>query len=235
MINFRSDQILLIGDTHDLRRTHTIFQRKPNIDDFDSVFLGDGGEGFFGRETDEVYFKRINEECRKRNIRLFCLRGNHTNPEVWRRNYEFSNLFLVPDYTPATFPNGKMALLVGGGLSIDRFYRTEGLDYWKDEITVYQKTHQKFYYLFAHDCADYFNHSTESLKTSPYAPLLLNDPTLFRDALAQRRAIGDIVADIEPKYCFSGHFHNSIQEEKFGIKYRCLDIDEILLLDTTEA
>lgn len=232
MINFRSNSILLLGDTHDLRRTFQIIQRKPNIDNFDIVFLGDGGEGFCGREHDEVYLKRINDECVKRNIFLYIIRGNHTNPIVWQRNYKFSNLFLVPDYTPAIFPNKKTALLVGGGISIDRSCREENLDYWSDENTIYVKQNKHYNYLFAHDCPNYFNHSTESLWSSPYQDFLRDDPDLFQDALDQRNVLGQIVKDIECKYAASGHYHNSTKEEKNGIKYQCLNIEELFLFDS---
>lgn len=233
MIKFRNNSIILLGDSHDLRRLFIIVQRKPNIDNLDIVSVGDNGIGFCGREFDEVYLKRISDECKKRNIRLFVQRGNHDDPKIWtERNYQFSNLFLVPDYTPAIFPNNKTALLVGGGVSIDRSARREGLDYWSDEITPYIKQNQKFNCLFGHDCPDYFNNSTDSLWSSPYQQYLLDDADLLNDALDQRNVMGQIVSDIQCEFIFSGHYHSSVSEEKFGIKYRCLNIEELLEFDS---
>lgn len=226
-IRFRSNTILLCGDTHDYRRTLSIIQRKSNIDNFDILFLGDGGEGFFGKEQDAIWLQRISNEAKKRNIIFYCIRGNHTNPDVWDRKYQFTNLILVPDYSEAIFPNNKTALIVGGGISIDRFYRKVGVDYWPNEITHYQKINKQFDYLFSHDAPDNFNHSTQSLWNSPYKQLLLDDSKLFNDAKIQRNVIGQIVEDIKCKIMYSGHFHNSIKEEKNGIKYKCLDIEEI--------
>lgn len=233
MINFRFNSILLLGDSHCLRRLFQIIQRKPNIDNFDIVSVGDNGIGFCGREFDEVYLKRINDECKKRNIILYIQRGNHDDPKIWtEQNYKFSNLFLVKDYTPAIFPNKKTALLVGGGISIDRSARREGLDYWSDEITVYIKQNKHYNYLFAHDCPNYFNNSTESLWSSPYQSFLRDDPDLFEDALNQRNVLGQIVKDIECQWCFSGHFHSNLKEEKNGIKYQCLNIEELFIFDS---
>lgn len=231
MIKFRNNNIILIGDSHSYDVTYTIIKNTPNIDGYDCVFIGDGGE--FGKPKQNEYsLNRINEICIKRNIDLYYMRGNHSNPDVWKRNYIFSNLFLVQDYTEAEFPNGKNALLVGGGISVDRCFRKEGLDYWADEITPYKKMDKHFNFLFAHDAPDYFNHSTQSLWNSPYQKNLHEDVDLFQDALDQRNVIGQIIEDIKPEYCISGHFHNNIKDEKFGIKYRCLDINELFLFDS---
>lgn len=66
------------------------------------------------------------------------------------------------------------------------------------------------------------------MKTSPYAALLNDDTTLFEDALAQRQTMNKIVADIAPRRCFSGHFHRAVKENKFGIDYQGLDIEEMI-------
>jgi hypothetical protein len=234
-INFRSNQIWGLGDTHCYSGTLKGIAN-PKVKGYDVWFAGDGGEGFSGELWRDLgALLDISARCKENDVRLFCTRGNHTNPAVWAQQdtWNLPNVFLVPDYTEAVFPNGVTALLVGGGISIDRFWRNRDgkIDYWADEITPYQKTNKKFDILFAHDAPDYFNHSTESLKTSPYAPLLIDDPKLFNDAYNQRLTMDKIVADISPKRIFSGHMHNSLSQEKGGIKYRCLDIDELLLID----
>lgn len=230
-IGFRSNTIVLMGDTHSLLGTFNLIGGDLSLSARDIVFLGDGGEGFGPFEQDEKKLGMINELCKARGIMLICIRGNHTNPRFWSLNLQFSNVFLAPDYTEAVFPNGDTALLVGGGVSIDRSFRVPGIDYWPDEVTVYQKINKQFNYLFAHDCPDYFNWSTESLKTSPYAPVLLGDTTLLKDALNQRNVMSNIVADIKPKKCFSGHFHNNQKGHNNGVLYQCLNIDEKYVLD----
>lgn len=232
-IQFRNNNIILIGDSHDLRRLFTIIQRKPNIDNFDILSLGDNGIGFCGREFDQTYLNRINDECVRRNINLYALRGNHDDPKIWTEGrYIHTNLFLIPDYSSAQFPNNKKALLVGGGISIDRPSRREGLDYWQNENTEYIKQDKHFDYLFSHDTADYFNHSTDSLRISPYKDFLLDDAYLYDDCLTQRLVINKIIQDITPKYCFSGHYHNNIKEEVNGVKYQCLKIEELFEFDS---
>jgi hypothetical protein len=82
------------------------------------------------------------------------------------QKYKFSNLFLVKDYTPAIFPNKKTALLVGGGISIDRSARREGLDYWSDEITIYIKQNKHYNYLLSNnlDHPSHLNFLMDELK-----------------------------------------------------------------------
>ncbi|MFM9825463.1 metallophosphoesterase [Flavobacterium sp.] len=231
-ISFKTNEILLWGDLHGLDRAIYILNSTLNIDNQTILMLGDFGLGFSSRENDDARLKKINILCIQRNILLYVISGNHDNKDFWRRGYEFSNLFLIKDYTPAIFPNKKTALLVGGGISIDRSSRREGLDYWSDEITIYVKQNEHYDYLFAHDCPNYFNNSTESLWSSPYQDFLRDDPDLFEDALDQRNVIGQIVEDIKCEWCFSGHFHNNVKEEKNGIKYQCLNIEELFIFDS---
>lgn len=232
-INFNTKYIILWGDLHSVDRAYSILKYKQNnLDNQTVLMLGDFGLGFAKREYDEVRLNKLNEVCRNRNILLYVIRGNHDCPEFWNRNYCFSNLFLVPDYSSAQFPNNKKALLVGGGISIDRPARREGLDYWADEITVYQKINNKYDYLFSHDTANYFNFSTESLWGSPYQDFLRDDTDLFNDALNQRNVLGQIISDTQCKYVFHGHFHRSIKEEKNGVTCQCLDIEELFEFDS---
>lgn len=227
MIEFNSNKILLLGDCHGLRNVANIIRYKPNLDNRTILQIGDFGLGFCPKSADEKELGKINEDCKKRNILLYVQRGNHDNESFWLSSYNFSNLFLVPDYTEAIFPNGKTALLVGGGISIDRPVREVGRDYWPTEKTKYKKVNKKFDVLFSHDCPDYFNHNTESLLTSPYAAFLKMDRALYKDALDQRLVMNQIVEDINCKEIYSGHYHNSLQESVNSINYRCLDIEEI--------
>ena len=70
MIQFRSDSILLLGDTHQYGRTFSIIRNRANIDNYDIVFLGDGGEGFGTKEMDAISLEKINRICKERDIRL---------------------------------------------------------------------------------------------------------------------------------------------------------------------
>ena len=233
-IRFRHNSILLLGDTHSYQRTHYVISKTPNLNGLDIVFLGDGGEGFGSRTMDEVSLRKISLECEKRDVRLYCIRGNHSNPEIWGRGYGFSHLVLVPDYHTGIFPCGKRALRVGGGVSIDRTWRKSGLDYWPDEVTPYKKIGEKHDFLFAHDAPDYFNNDTASLRLGPFSKLLSDDPGLFDDCLEQRNVMARIVEDAEVKRCFSGHYHNSKKQLRNKIYYRCLDIEELLEFDASK-
>lgn len=231
-IKFRSNQILLLGDTHSYKRTYMNLSFRENLDGFDIVFMGDGGEGVeCDHSFDAHWLQKISNTCKKRDIRFFAIRGNHSDPSVWERGYKFDNLFLVPDYSFGIFPNGLKSLFVGGGISIDRTNRVEGYDYWSNENTIYSKIEEEIPILFCHDAPDYFNNPTNSLWGSRFQHFILDDAELLADCLIQREIIGKIVSDIKPKQIYGGHFHNSKSEELKGIKYRCLDINELLMID----
>lgn len=232
IITFKNDSIILLGDPHSLVKLKSAIKYKLNLDNYDVVCVGDVELGFGNRDSDESELRNINEACKKRNITLYIIRGNHDFKHMWERGYKFSNVFLIKDYTTAYFLNGLRALLVGGGISLDRISRFKGFDYDDDEATVYQKTDKKHEILISHDAPDYFNHPTDTLSISKYNHWLIKDYYLIKDCTYQRNVMERIVEDIDCKYIFSGHFHSSLREEKFGIKYRCLDILELYLLDS---
>jgi hypothetical protein len=233
VIQFRQNSCQLLGDTHSMGDTLAMLRRSGIRDNMDVVFLGDGGEGFNGRGYDERMLDEISKVCCQRNIRLYCIRGNHSNPSCWvGGGYDRPpSVFFVPDYTDGVFPNGTTCLMVGGGLSIDRYTRAEGIDYWAAEITIYQKMEKKYDILFSHDAPEHFNHSTASLKDTPYGPYLLVDHTLSEDCLLQRNVISQIAKDIECRHIFSGHFHNKVRQKIRGVEYRCLAICEVAYIE----
>lgn len=232
--NFRSDTICLLGDTHSYAVTHQIIKNYPNLDNEDVLFLGDGGEGFGAHQDDAHNLNKINLACKERNINFYCIRGNHCDPGIFYRKYCFSNLLLVPDYSKGQFPCGRAALLVGGGISVDRITRKVGVDYWPDEKTEYQKINRTYDFVFAHDAPAEFNHQTDSLWRS-YSGFVTKDVRLLDDCARQRQTMSKIFADVHPKFAASGHYHNSRKEEKVIagnlVKYRCLDIKEIDIFD----
>ena len=230
-IKFRNNSIKLIGDLHNVRLAYGLLKIHQEWEDVDIFQIGDLGAGFSTQLLDERALGLINTVCKSRNINFYAIRGNHDDPTLFQSNFSLSNLFLLPDYSTGTFPNGKTALLVGGGISIDRIARIEGKDYWKDEATTYHKTEKKFDILFSHDAPEYFNFSTDSLRCSHLKDYLLKDKTLLSDCLNQRNIINNIVADIECEYVCGGHFHNSLFQEKNGICYRCANINEVVDFD----
>ncbi len=225
----RSNDIALLGDTHSIVAT-TVCMESPYIRGVDVVFLGDGAEIADPREPNAIIaqFEELNKACIAQDVRLFCIRGNHSDPRFWRGGYDFSNLFFVPDYTTMTFPNGKRASLLGGAISIDRKTRVEGIDYWKDEVTPRCKILEPHDFLFAHDAPEEFNASTLSLCRS-FPWFVEKDANLIEDCLRQRETISNVARSVGAKYLASGNFHQPEMAEKGGIFYRCVGAQEMIL------
>ena len=230
--NFRDNKIILIGDSHDTEVVYDIIStRVPNGSDV--CHVGDVGLGF-GKESyaipqAQAWLNRFNKLCVSINVRVFLIIGNHDNPKVWELP-STDNVILVKSGDIGIFPNGKKALLIGGGISVDRWTRTGGIDYWQDELTPYLENVEKCDIMFSHDCPEHFNHATDSLLRS-FDRCVKRDPTLMEDALKQRLNMTDITKRSDVKTIIGGHFHRSIREEKDGVYYRCLDINELWEFD----
>jgi DNA repair exonuclease SbcCD nuclease subunit len=203
-------------------------------DGYDVIGMGDHGFGFgkasYAIDNAKSHLDRINNLCKKLNITLYLIRGNHdaTYDEIWKS--EYSNVLLIKNSALGIFPNGKKVLFVGGGVSVDRYVRKEGNDYWKDEITPEFEINENCDIMFSHDCPEHFNHSTHSLPNH-YGWYCDRDVTLIDDCLKQRLHMTDIAKRANVKTCFSGHFHNNIRQQIDGVYYRCLDINELFEFD----
>ena len=105
--------VRLIGDVHgDVAALRDLRERHPN-----AVQIGDLGYGFAQGNS-----KRLDGALREHGgMRFF--RGNHDDPERCMRH---------PKHL-ASGPHPENFFVVGGGLSIDWQYRTEGVNWWRDE------------------------------------------------------------------------------------------------------
>jgi DNA repair exonuclease SbcCD nuclease subunit len=224
----RYNNVILIGDTHSTDITNQLLKKKiPS--GLDVVHIGDGGWGFgepsFAIDNAVAWAGILNKTCQNLNITLYHIIGNHDNPEVWKFP-NFSNLIFVQTGDVIEFHNGKKALCIGGGISIDRYTRKLGKDYWRDEVTPQLDEVTKTDYVFSHDAPEYFNHSSYTIPKH-WSWYNERDVNLLDDAIAQRKVVEDIVKRSEAKLIIGGHFHNNIQQEIDGVKYRCLDINEL--------
>ena len=232
--NFRSDCVILLGDTHSHHTLYEMVIRIPK--DSDLISLGDNGFAFGEDRVKAIYYtdnmlKLINDFCKCENINLYILIGNHDAPypEIWDKKW--SNIFLTKSGDYGIFPNGKKALLVGGGISVDRCSRKQNIDYWSEEITPYITDIDKCDYLLSHDCPEEFNHQTNSLyKRFQWA--LDKDPTLLEDCKKQRNNMTRILKECGAEELYHAHMHNNITQTIDGVYGRCVDINELYFLDT---
>lgn len=230
---FRSNKIVLLGDTHSTNITFDIIGTRVEKG-ADLIHLGDGGFGFgpaaFGVANALSWMDKINKLCKSLDINLYHIRGNHdnTSKKIWES--EWSNVFLINTESYATFPNGKKALLLSGGVSIDRCLRTPNHDYWFDEGTHPIENVEKCDIMFSHDTPEQFNHSSHTIPTY-WKNFNDKDASLYSDCLKQRVLVGDIVKNSECKTIFYGHFHNEMAQDIDGVYARCININDLFFFD----
>ncbi len=229
---FRRNEVVLIGDTHS---TDPVWQfinsRIPESSDI--VHVGDIGLGFgdaaYALQNAASWLDRLNKICVVTDCRLFIVRGNHDNPDVWKFD-NLSNVFLIQTGDTAVFPNGKKVLFLCGGISVDRCTRTIGKDYWPDEVTPRIDITEKYDIVFSHDAPEEFNHSTLSLPIR-FQWAIDKDPALIEDCIKQRDLMSDLVKQSGANTLFYGHFHNQRLETVDGVYGRCVDINELYFFD----
>jgi UDP-2,3-diacylglucosamine pyrophosphatase LpxH len=142
----------VVGDIHGDFQINTLFKWVSADKRSDTAFIiaGDFGVGF----KDDKYYERalgtLNTELLKRNCAIYVIRGNHDDPkwfsgETNRTGVYGSNITFISDYTVLTYNEGNI-LCVGGGISIDREFRSGYKSrlsltpaYWAEEVVVYNE------------------------------------------------------------------------------------------------
>jgi predicted phosphodiesterase len=231
--NFRSNTVTLLGDTHDTSVTKDIIATRVQ-EGGDIIHLGDGGYGFgpptYAIDNALSWLKMINKVCNQLDITLYQIRGNHDNTSLRIWDAQYSNIVLINKEAYGIFPNGKSALLLSGGVSIDRCVRTANKDYWYDEGTHPIENVENVDIVFSHDCPEQFNHSSHTIPTH-WKMYNDKDDMLYQDCIKQRAIVGDIVKRSNAKTLLYGHFHNNITQQIDGVYARCIDINELFFFD----
>lgn len=117
------NQVRFIGDVHGKwSRYSKLIEEVPR-----SIQVGDFGVGFRSRIKSGC--TEPPQESMSKGDHKF-IRGNHDNPEYCR-----GHACWIPD---GAVLDGKI-FCVGGAYSIDKHYRTEGIDWWPDEELSYKE------------------------------------------------------------------------------------------------
>lgn len=167
--------------------------------------------------TAERFDKIFDELDIKGNHKFY--RGNHDCLEECKKSKHFINDGTV---------DGPM-MIIGGALSIDKAYRTPGVDWWKDEelsykelndmLDLYEKIKPKI--LLTHDCPEYVAQNV----MIPLVNGIKDMPSRTRMALETMR---DIYQPIIHVYA---HWHKYSYRELFGTQYICIPIGGYIDID----
>jgi hypothetical protein len=216
--------IRLIGDVHGkFRRYSTILDNSP----YPTIQVGDMGIGFRNAHGDfsanPPYDKMLAGGHR-------FIRGNHDNPAVCAKHSQY-----IPDGTVED-----NIMFVGGALSIDRVYRTEGWSWWDDEEIdgeglelariIYKKAKPEI--MVTHECP-------ESIAEMIVAtiPCVGNGQTKLdpRFASRTREAFDFMLGHHRPKLWVFGHWHVPFDTIVNGTRFICLPELAIVDIDTEKS
>ena len=199
------DNMILIGDVHGkFGRYKTLTENLK-----DTIQIGDMGVGFMnfhGEYTSNPPY----DHMVKGNHRF--IRGNHDNPGVCRNHKQW-----IKD---GTVENDVM--FVGGGYSIDKVYRTEGIDWWRDEevsktesdIIIDTYLNIKPRVMITHDCP------IEIVE-------LMHPKNLFGNSFTQK-LMQYLFEHHKPELWVYGHHHMSFRQTVKGTKFVCLNELELM-------
>lgn len=195
-----------IGDVHG----HWAAYKRAIRDVPFSIQVGDMGVGFFRyRHGGVAPTSNPPFDSMAKGRHLF-IRGNHDNPQVCRRQR-----FWIPD---GSMVDGVFCL--GGAVSMDRAYRTEGMDWWADEeLSAEELEHHVARYaglkpdiVCTHECPD----SIASTVMSAYRIGRIDDGSRTRPALERMLQLH------QPRLWVFGHWHRSIVVSRGRTTFRCL-------------
>lgn len=202
--------IRFIGDVHGLWKEYfTICQNSTK-----TVQVGDLGMGF-GSRTAEMFCEYMDRIPGDHSF----IRGNHDSPDECRRSS-----YWVPD---GEINDGIM--YIGGASSIDRAYRTAGIDWWADEELAYDELYQiaevyaqaKPDILVTHECPEFF--ATEAMIP------LVNGNTNFPSKT--RIVLDEMYAAHKPKLHIFGHWHYNLNYVDKGTGTRFVCLNELAVID----
>ena len=172
-----------------------------------TIQIGDFGLGF-SKPMDEW----VQEWMRDNDGHEF-IRGNHDNPTKCKNTAGY-----IPD---GTVKDNMM--FIGGAWSIDRAWRTEGLDWWNDEelslsdlnrlINVYETVKPDI--MVTHDC-----------------PILVSKEIFFDGGIIKHderyetrtgQALQSMFEIHQPKLHIFGHWHHTVDKTINGTRFICLN------------
>lgn len=199
--------IRFIGDVHGKFGRYRELIRDVPV----SIQVGDMGVGFRRRHPDGEIRWSANPpyDAMAQGDHAF-IRGNHDNPAACERH-------------PFWIRDGQMhrgVFCLGGGVSIDRQWRTEGLDWWPDEelstaemnALVDQYAAIRPEIVCTHDCP-------ESIAGEILAA---NNMRKIEDGSRTRQALEAMFQLHQPRYWLFGHWHVPLSCVRGRTTFRCL-------------
>lgn len=223
--------LVIIGDPHGyFERLRYIAMNFTNTD---FICVGDVNVGYgdMCKSLNDRYeqFDGWNDELKDVGNVMYWVRGNHDNPHYWFEDrFNYSNIILVKDYEVLNLK--KNVLCVGGAISIDRVFKKEGINYWKDENFFYDeelvKKIENIDIVVTHTAPDF---AIPRESSSIVEINSISDDTLIEELKTERLEVSKMFLELtnkdsnKIKEWYYGHFHQSSIEYIDGVKFHLLD------------
>lgn len=240
-----------VGDIHGAWNTVLYQIKQYKISNSAFIFCGDFGLGF----EKENYYKehiipQIHRVLKKFNCIWYIVRGNHDDPSYFsEQKINTKYIKCVPDYSIIYFKN-KNILCIGGGISIDRIWRTHqdikryeqyahyhncSMDtaqlaipssYWHNEQVIYKRINERIDIICSHTAPSFCYPFNKSPIVLQYAEL---DKNLLQDLDEERKLLDKVYEDYKDTltHWYYGHFHSSNMQTINCCIFKLLNIDEI--------
>lgn len=235
-------KVVIAGDWHmNLWWATRVIDQLPYLlpDEEKPILLHCGDFGIWPGISGQKYLRVINADLNQNNAELWFVPGNHenwvtlhsymNNPTLVQADGRVkvtSNIFLLPRNHRWKW-RGKTWLAMGGAVSVDRYYRTEGFDVFKEEEITDTEIQAAMDQgpvdvMISHDCPT-------------VVPLPMLDPApaewLKRDldnSARHRDKLQGLVEVIQPELIVHGHYHirhNWTGQYKSGKTVRVVSLD----------
>lgn len=211
--------VKFIGDIHGKFPKYTRILRESDVD---TIQVGDFAFGFGSPLFDGDTIEGMIQDSSYHGLSHRMIRGNHDKLEECRKCKNY-----IPDGTVEMIGNSTV-MFVGGAFSIDRDFRTEGVDYWSDEelsqselfkmIDIYEE--RKPDVMVTHECpAEIF----EWL-------LHVNGRRMYDKPSKTSQALSSMLGIHLPYLWVFGHHHTSF-DEIYKDKTRFICLNELETID----
>lgn len=180
----RTSNILVMGDVHgDFSKMNTILNKlNPHI----TLQTGDFG-----------YWPIFNKKTPISKNKLYWIDGNHedfyalnkrTTDELW------TNIIYKPRCSTLTLPDNRNVLFIGGAISIDKQYRTQGYDWFKEELITQEDMNK-------------MPNTHIDIVISHTVPQFLTLKDLYPVHDPSRDFLSQVYERYKPTLWYAGHFH----------------------------
>lgn len=198
----------LIGDIHGRIYDYQAY----SIHSFDgpTIQVGDFGVGFAG-----PYWHENVASWQKDNPQHRFIRGNHDDPARCKT---------MPGYITDGRVEGH-TMFIGGAWSIDHAWRTEGINWWKDEelsygqfeqlIDIYSVVRPRV--MITHDCP-----TLAAVELFQKRGLLIGGSSAKLENTRTASAFQTMYSIHQPAFWFFGHWHHTVHQKIGNTHFQCI-------------